>query len=256
MLVKNTWFSWILLLTLFSEAVPAAKLVDLTYPFDRQTVYWPTERGFSLEKFHYGFTKAGYFYSAFRFCAPEHGGTHVDAPRHFSATGLTVDRIPIEELMGKAAVIHVEKQVKNNRDYAITVNDIQAFEKKYGALNHDYIVLFYTGWGKYWPNKATYLGTAKFGDTQHLHFPGISKEAAQYLVSKKVKAIGLDSPSLDPGASQNFQAHRIILGANLFGIENVAHLELLPPTGATVIVAPMKIAGGSGAPTRLYAVLG
>lgn len=253
--IKAKLLFWMLLTLFFNASVQAAKLVDLTYPFNRQTIYWPTEHGFSLEKFHYGLTKEGYFYSAFRFCAPEHGGTHVDAPRHFSKTGRTVDQIPIHELMGKAMVVHVDDKVKNNRDYAITVDDIQAFEKKYGPLNHEHIVLFYTGWGQYWPNKAQYLGTAKFNDVTHLHFPGISKNAAEYLVSKKVKAIGLDTPSLDPGISQNFQAHQIILGANLFGIENVAHLELLPPTGATVIVAPMKIERGSGAPTRVYALL-
>lgn len=233
----------------------STKLIDLTYPFNRHTIYWPTERGFLLERFHYGTTEKGYFYSAYRYCAPEHGGTHVDAPRHFSQKGLTVDQIPVTALMGKAVVIHVEKNVKNNRDYAIKVDDIKAFEHQHGSLTPENIVLFYTGWGQYWDHKTLYLGTAKFGDVKNLHFPGISQEAAQYLVARKVKAIGLDTPSLDPGISQNFKAHQIILGANLYGIENIAHLELVPITGATLIVAPMKIERGSGAPARVLALI-
>ena len=90
---------------------------------------------------------------------------------------------------------------------------------------------------------------------KHLHFPGISKEAAEYLVSRKIKGTGIDTASLDPGPSTTFLAHRIILGANLYGLENVAHLKRLPPIGARLIVAPMKIEGGSGAPTRIYALV-
>ena len=231
-------------------------IIDLTYPFNTDTIYWPTEKGFNLKKVFYGMTPAGYFYSAFKFCAPEHGGTHVDAPRHFSKNGITVDKIPPSQLVGNAVVIHVEEQVKNQRDYAIKQEDIQRFEKKYRPLNEQDIVLFYTGWGQYWNNKKQYLGSDKLGDTKDLHFPGISKQAAEYLVWRKVKGVGIDTASMDPGNdSHDFWAHRIILGANLYGVENIAHLDLLPSFGAKLIVAPMKIAGGSGGPSRLFAFL-
>ena len=230
------------------------KLIDLTYPFDNQTIYWPTEKGFQLHPVFYGKTPGGYFYSAYKFCAPEHGGTHVDAPRHFSKKGLTVDRIPAEAMRGEALVINVASQVELNRDYAVRIEDIKQFERQYRNIHAGDIVLFYTGWGKYWGNKKRYLGSDKFGDTKHLHFPGISKEAAHYLVTKKLKAIGLDTPSLDPGRSLGFWAHRVILGANIYGIENVANLQAVPPIGAVLIVAPMKIEGGSGAPARVYAL--
>ncbi len=230
------------------------KIVDLTYPFDNQTIYWPTEKGFKLHKVSYGETAKGYFYAAYKFCAPEHGGTHVDAPRHFVKYGWTVDNIPIESLRGHAVVINVASQVQADSNYAIRVADIKQFEKQYGLIQSQDMVLFYTGWGKYWGNKKRYLGSDKFGDTQDLHFPGISKDAAQYLVDKQVKAIGLDTPSLDPGVSADFWAHRVILGANIYGIENIANLQALPPKGAELIVAPMKIHGGSGAPARLFAI--
>ncbi len=249
----------IILFLLSSTSVMAAgnentKFIDLTYPFDSQTIYWPTEKGFQLQKVYDGKTPKGYFYSAYKFCAPEHGGTHLDAPRHFSKNGLTVDKIPIDAMRGESLVITIKSQVQANRDYAVTVDDIKQFEKQYRPIHSGDIVLFYTGWGKYWGDKKRYLGSDKFGDTKHLHFPGISKEAAQYLVDKKVKAIGLDTPSLDPGVSSEFWAHRVILGANIYGIENIANLQAVPPTGAMLIVAPMKIQGGSGAPARIYAI--
>jgi kynurenine formamidase len=234
--------------------LPQTKLLDLTYPFDNQTIYWPTEKGFQLHKVFYGKTTKGYFYSAFKFCAPEHGGTHVDAPRHFSKNGWTVDKIPVDAMHGSLVVINVVSQVQADHNYAVSIADIKKFEKQYRNINSQDIVLFYTGWGKYWGNKKRYLGNDKFGDIKNLHFPGISKDAAHYLVAKKVKAIGLDTPSLDPGVSVDFWAHRIILGANIYGIENIANLQSVPSIGAELIVAPMKIEGGSGAPARIYAI--
>ncbi|STX81369.1 metal-dependent hydrolase [Legionella busanensis] len=230
-------------------------ILDLSYSFNKNTIYWPTEKGFNLKKIFYGFTQKGYFYSAFKFCTPEHGGTHIDAPRHFSEQGHTVDQISSNQLVGNAVVIDVRAKAKNNSDYAITVNDIKHFEKKYRLLKEQDIVLFYTGWGEFWNNKKKYLGSDKIGDVKNLHFPGLSKQAAQYLVNRKIKGIGIDTASIDPGNSNDFWAHRIILSANLYGIENVAYLHLLPILGAKLIVAPMKIKGGSGAPTRIYALI-
>lgn len=250
-----------ILLLIFLLAIPSMELnatkniIDMTYPYNNKTIYWPTEKGFTLKKVFYGKTDGGYFYSAYKFFAPEHGGTHLDAPKHFSEHGNTVDQIPVSQLEGTLVVINVEKKVHHHRDYAITKEDIRSFELKYRPINENDIVLFYTGWGKYWGSKKEYLGSDKFDDVNHLHFPGISKAAAQYLVSRKIKGTGIDTASLDPGPSKTFLAHRIILGANVYGLENVANLQLIPPIGASLIVAPMKIEGGSGAPTRIYAFI-
>ncbi len=256
--IKKSFINFMLYFLFGTFAIAAdgqqTKILDLTFPFDNQTIYWPTEKGFQLYKIFYGETPTGYFYSAYKFFAPEHGGTHVDAPRHFSKHGWTVDKIPVDAMHGKIVVINVASKAQANRDYAISTVDIKKFEKQYRTINSDDIVLFYTGWGKYWGNKKNYLGNDKFGDTKDLHFPGISKEAAQYLVNKKVKAVGLDTASLDTGNSSEFWAHRIILGANIYGIENIANLQSVPSIGAELIVAPMKIKGGSGAPARLYAI--
>ena len=250
----NLLYGTLLCLLSFTSFSAGKTVHDLTYSYNKNTIYWPTEKGFNLKTVFSGITPTGYFYSAFKFCAPEHGGTHIDAPKHFSKHGWSVDQIPTAQLMGNVVVIHVEHRVKDNPDYAITVEDIQRFEKKYRALTQQDIVLFYTGWGKYWDNKKKYLGSDKLGDVKDLHFPGLSKAAAQYLVSRKIKGLGIDTASMDPGNSREFWTHRIVLGANLFGLENVAYLKSLPPVGAQLIVAPMKIEGGSGAPTRIYAI--
>lgn len=254
---KNScyWIVWLSILSIMLASNAHTMMVDLTYPFDEHTIYWPTEKGFQLQPVYDGETSAGYFYSAYKFCAPEHGGTHVDAPRHFARRGLTVDKIPLDALQGTVVVISVASQVRSERNYAVNIRDVYQFERQYRKIRADDIVLFYTGWGQYWGNKKLYLGTNKINDVKHLHFPGISKEVAQYLVSKGVKAVGLDTPSLDPGTSLRFWAHRMILGANIYGIENLANLQKLPPLGARLIVAPMKIQGGSGAPARVYAML-
>jgi kynurenine formamidase len=227
----------------------------MSYAFDKNTIYWPTEKGFTLETVFYGMRPGNYFYSAFKFCAPEHGGTHLDAPKHFSEKGITVDEIPPKQLVGQAVVIHVDDKTSQNPDYAITVEDIKHFERKQRPLTSEDIVLFYTGWGKYWGDAKKYLGSDRFGDVKNLHFPGLSKEAAEYLVQRHVKGVGLDTASMDPGNSQDFLAHRTILAANLFGIENLAQLETLPFVGALLVVSPMKIKGGSGGPTRVFAFL-
>lgn len=113
--IKSFLFVFLFFLPWMIFSTSHTKFIDLTYPFDQQTIYWPTEKGFALKKIFYGKTPAGYFYSAYKFCAPEHGGTHVDAPRHFAKQGLTVDKIPIDSLHGDALVINVEPQVSKKR---------------------------------------------------------------------------------------------------------------------------------------------
>lgn len=231
------------------------EIVDLTYPFNAETIYWPTAKGFELKKIFSGMTEGGYFYSGNTFCAPEHGGTHLDAPIHFSRRGKTVDQLSLEQLAGPVIVLDLRDKVGNNSDYLIPPQDIKEWEKNHQKITNENIVLFLTGWGRFWGDKKRYLGTDIFGDVQNLHFPGLSEEASRYLAKKNIKGVGIDTPSLDRGASKDFMAHRILLGKNIYGLENVAHIEKLPFVGATLYVAPMKIEKGTGAPARVFAVV-
>jgi kynurenine formamidase len=232
------------------------KLVDLTYTFDEKTIYWPTAKPFTWEKEAWGVSTGGFWYTAARYAASEHGGTHLDAPLHFGEGKQAADEIPLTKLVGPAVVINITDACTKSADYQMTVEDITTWEAQNGRIPDDSIVLIHTGWGRFWGDKKQYLGTDVAGDVVNLHFPGIAKEAAKLLAEqRKIAALGIDTASIDHGASKDFIAHQILNGANIYGLENVANLEKLPAKGATVIALPMKIKGGTGGPARIIALL-
>lgn len=240
--------------------VPLAErtIIDLTYSFDSTTIYWPTEKGFRFEKGFEGMTPAGFFYTANSFAAPEHGGTHIDAPIHFAEGKHTVDAIPVQQLIGPGVLIDVSNKCEANRDYQVLIEDFVEWERKYGEMPKGCIVLMRTGFGKYWPDRTRYMGTDERGQqaVTKLHFPGLHPETAKWLVnSRSIKAIGLDTPSIDYGQSTRFESHVTLFSANIPAFENVANLDQLPERGFTVIALPMKIKGGSGGPLRAIAIV-
>ena len=110
--------------------------IDLTHAFDSSTIYWPNNpTGFQHKTDAEGVTPAGFYYSSYQIATPEHGGTHLDAPIHFSQGGLTVDSIPLTSLTGNAVVIDVSAKALENRDYLISVADVEAWEKEHGKVN-------------------------------------------------------------------------------------------------------------------------
>jgi len=233
-----------------------SRVLDLTYPYDANTIYWPTApSGFQRETLSYGRTPSGYFYAAGKFDAPEHGGTHLDAPFHFAEHGATADVVPLARLSGPAVVIDISKKASKNPDALLEPGDITAFEKAHGKIDPGTIVLVRTGWGNRWPDKRRYLGDDTPGDASNLHFPGVSGAAAGELVARGVGAVGIDTASIDNGPSRDFAAHQAFAGAGVPILENVASLDKLPPRGALLVALPMKIAGGSGAPVRIAAFL-
>lgn len=233
------------------------RTVDLTHPLNARTLYWPTSpSGFRLEQLSYGPTPGGWFYSSYAFSAPEHGGTHLDAPIHFAEGHLTVDRVPLERLIAPAVVIDVTAKARLDDDYRLTPDDVLAFERANGRIAPGAIVLVRTGWSARWPDRKAYFGDDTPGDASDLHFPSFGAEAARLLVQERhAAAIGVDVASIDYGASQDFMVHRIAAAADVPGIENLTNLDLLPPTGALVIALPMKIEGGSGGPVRVVALV-
>jgi kynurenine formamidase len=234
------------------------RFVDLTHPFNDQTIYWPTENGFRLEKGPAGITERGYFYSANRFAAAEHGGTHIDAPIHFYSERDTVDRIALERLIHSGIVVDVTQACAANRDYQIQIADLRAWEEKHGRTLAENIVLLRTAWSKRWPDRKAYLGTERLGQeaVAELHFPGLHPDAARWLVEQRaVRAVGIDTASIDYGQSTHFESHVLLCQHNVPVFENVANLDQLPHDSFTLIALPMKIQGGSGAPLRIIAVL-
>ena len=239
-------------------ALAQGKWIDLTHDFSEDTVYWPTAEGFELETVFEGNTDKGYYYTANKYTASEHGGTHIDSPIHFAQGKQTVDEIPLERLIGPAVVINVTQNTLSDPDYQIGVKDFTDWESKNGPIPDGSIVLLNTGYAKYWPDRVKYMGTDKRDDeaVKNLHFPGLDPKAAKWLVeNRNINAIGLDTPSIDYGQSQLFESHRILFKENIPAFENVTNLDKLPPKGAIIIALPMKIKGGSGGPLRIIAML-
>ncbi|HEY6986951.1 MAG TPA: cyclase family protein [Bryobacteraceae bacterium] len=176
------------LLSLSYSVVEAAEPVDLTYPFDDKTIYWPTSKGFEWKLVQHGITPGGYFYSSADYAANEHGGTHLDAPVHFRQDGLSVDRIPVAKLMGPLVVVDVSAACARNPDYRVSAADFIAWETQHGRIPDGAIVLIRTGWGKHWPDKKRYLGTDKPGDVAGLHFPGISVAGTCFLSGRRAQS--------------------------------------------------------------------
>ena len=240
------------------DGLAGSVLIDLTYAYDRDTVYWPTSDPFAHETVFAGVTEGGYYYSAYKFRTAEHGGTHLDAPIHFNQAGQTADQVPLERLVGPAVVVDVSARAKDAPDYLVSVADLEAWERENGRLEDGRIVLIRTGWGARWPDVEAYLGTAERGPgaVAGLHFPGLAPDAARWLVDERaIKAVGIDTASIDYGQSTLYETHQILAAAQVPVFENVANLDGLPARGFQVVALPMKIAGGSGGPLRLIAVL-
>jgi kynurenine formamidase len=231
--------------------------VDLSHAFGPKTLYWPTSpTKFTLERLAFGQTEGGFFYAANSLCTPEHGGTHLDAPIHFSQRGRSTAEIPLEQLVAPAVVIDVSAQAAKNRDYLLTAQDVSAFEKQHGRISRGTIVLLKTGWSRYWPEAKSYLGDDTPGDASKLSFPSYGIDAAKQLVEERgVAALGIDTASIDYGKSKDFLVHRLAGANNVPGLENLTNLDQLPARGATVIALPMKIEGGSGGPLRAIALV-
>ena len=227
----------------------------MSHTYDDTTLYWPTSPLFAWHEDSWGHDAAGRWYASATLTTSEHGGTHLDAPIHFAEGRWTTAEIPVDRLVGPAVVVDIAAQSDADRDYRLSAEDLTAWETAHRRIATGDIVLVRTGWGRFWPDAAQYLGTARRGDTSELSFPGISNEAAALLVERGVHGVGIDTASIDYGRTSDYPAHRTLAVANVFVLENVAQLDQLPATGATLIALPMKIGPGSGGPTRILGVL-
>lgn len=238
--------------TLGDVAEGRVRLVDLGYPLNERTNYWPGEQ---YEPFRLRtiatLERDGVLSKAVSF--PEHIGTHVDAPNHFEANQPDVASLAAEQLIGRGVVLDISGRAEGDADALLTVADVRAWEERHGRIPAGAIVLLHTGWGRYWDRPPLYHGRDTLG---RLHFPSYSPEAARLLIHERdVKALGVDTLSIDPGVSQKFEVHHIVNGAGRYGIENLTGLEQLPPAGFVVMVAPLKVEGGTGGPARVLAIV-
>jgi len=234
------------------DGVPSGKtrVLDLSYAISDKLVPWPGDEKFFEAKVNASVEKNGYFTRSFWML--EHYGTHLDAPAHFPPGKTTVDQIPVKQLFGPAVVIDVRDESGKDADYQLDAARVEEWEKRHGRIPEGSIVLLRTGWSSRWPDAQKYRNQDAKGK---MHFPGFSAEAAKLLIERKVSGLGCDTLSIDHGASSDYAVHHLALGAGLYQLENLAAMSELPETGAFLIVAPIKLEGGSGGPVRVFALL-
>lgn len=226
------------------------RIVDLTHAINSNLPPWPGDKKSFEATPNATFEKDGYFTRSF--WSLEHYGTHIDAPIHFAKGGRTVDQIPVAKLFGPAVVIDVREQGAKNPDYTLEPGLIEEWQKRHGAIPGGAIVLLRTGRAALWPKADAYRGMDASGG---MHFPGFSAAAVKVLLARQVSGIGIDAMSADIGASKDFEVHHTALGAGIWQLENLADMSNLPEFGAYLIVAPIKLEGGSGGPCRVFALL-
>lgn len=229
--------------------VPAGRgLCDLTYPLTTVfPAFAPGEE--ATRSTNATIDETGYYQQ--RWVLLEHYGTHVDAPGHFTAGGRLADELHLAELITPAVVIDIAARAAREPDTAVTVDDVRAFERRYGRIPRDAAVLMYSGWGAKAGDADAYRGADAAGV---LHFPGFSPEACDWLLRhRKIRSLGVDTLSIDPGESTTFDTHVVLTGADRYGLENLANLDRMPRYGATVVVGLIPFEEGSGGQARIFA---
>ena len=232
--------------------IPSGKtrVLDLSYAINDKLVPWPGDKRFFEAQVNATVEKNGYFTRSFWML--EHYGTHLDAPIHFPPGKVTIDQIPAKQLFGPAVVLDVRGEAAKDADYQLAPARVEDWEGKHGRIPAGAIALLRTGWSSRWPDAQRYRNQDPEGK---MHFPGFSVEAVKLLINRQVSGLGCDTASADYGASSDFAVHHLALGAGLYHLENLSDLSQLPEAGAFLIVAPIKLEGGSGGPVRVFALL-
>ncbi|MCI9886894.1 cyclase family protein [Micrococcales bacterium 31B] len=188
----------------------------------------------------------------------EHAGTHLDAPVHWitGRDGKSVDAIEPARLVGPAIVIDKSAEVAENPDFVLEPEHFEAWEAEHGPLPANCWVLFRTGWSARGASAETFLNA----DEQGPHTPGISVAGAQWLAGNaSVSGFGVETVGIDAGQAATFDpmfpAHHFLLGADKYGLTSLRNLDQVPVTGATLVVSPLPIVGGTGSPTRALALV-
>ncbi|HEX5203978.1 cyclase family protein [Paractinoplanes rhizophilus] len=224
-------------------------LRDLTYPLGPDfPAFSPGEE--AVRRTVTTIEDDGYYMQEWRII--EHTGTHVDAPAHFTAGGRVSTELRPSELILPAVVIDIAGRAARDPDTVVTVGDLTAFERRYGRIPDGAAVLMHSGWGAKVGDVDAYRGTDAAGT---LHFPGFGVDACEWLLRKRrIRSLGVDTLSIDPGVSEAFETHLALTGADRYGLENLANLGRIPRHGARIFVGLIPYEGGSGGQARVLAI--
>jgi kynurenine formamidase len=233
------------------QSISFENIVDLTHTLTPEFPYIPVPGiTFPFKKIAIA-TIEQHGVAANRWEIHEHIGTQIDAPSHFIAGGRSLDQIPVKNLLAPLAVIDIRERASRDADTIVTIDDIKAWEKRYGRLPQGAAVFMDSGWDAKVNDSKAFINV---DGANVMHFPGFPAETAAFLVRERhVVGIGVDTLSLDPGRDKEYDAHKVWLGADKWGVECVANLRQVPPSGAMVFVGGTKVGGATGGPVRLIA---
>ncbi|MEU6559686.1 cyclase family protein [Nocardia nova] len=227
----------------------SGSVIDLTHPLGPNTPVWPGNPPFAMMPVA-AQALGGFNQNAVAMW--EHTGTHVDAPLHRAPGGMSVDTLSVTDLVAPLIVIDISAKAAFDVDAAVTVDDIDAFERIYGHIPERAFVAMYSGWERRLAVPSAFVNLDSHGTP---HAPGFAADAAEYLVTQRnIVGAGVDTLSLDRAADPACGAHTAFLGAGRYGVEMLADLGSVPPTGATVVVGAPKHVGGTGGPCRVLAL--
>jgi kynurenine formamidase len=233
--------------------VPARRFtsaIDLTHTMSPDFPTFFGVPGIEMQK-QFDFKKDGFNLYWWRII--EHAGTHFDAPMHFSDSGASAAQFGADDLVVPLAVIDVSVKAANNPDYLLTREDLAEWEERHGRLPEQCCVAMHSAWARHVVDPAKYTGKDAGGV---FHFPGVSPQAAEWLMrERRVTGLAVDTLSLDHGPSKDFRTHLAWLPTGRWGLENVANLDGVPASGATLIVGVAKVEDATGGPARLIALV-
>lgn len=230
------------------------KVIELSHKINEKMVSWPGDEKFSIpytKKVITNYKDDGFYSNSFNIL--EHTGTHIDAPIHGCENRFSIDQIPVDNFIVNGCVIDTSKQVHSNPDYQLQIEDINRWEIINGRIKGNSFIIMRTDWSEYWDKPVMYINK---DDSGIMHFPGFSKESIEFLIKERgIAGIGVETLSIDPGFSNNFEIHKILFAANKYAIENLTNIKLLPPKNFTLIAIPLRINDGSGSPVTVIALI-
>ncbi len=227
-----------------------SRIVDLSHPVHPGIPRWP---GDPFVEFlpHSEIEGDGYFLR--RFSMGEHSGTHLTAAASFFGDGATIDTYQAADLVKQAVILDVRAQCERDPDYGLSRSDLTGWERQHGLIPAGSLAFLHTGWPDRWNESASYLGQDNSG---RLHFPGFGIDAARVLLDdRRAAGLGSDTAGVDRGTDQAYAVSKLVLAKPRIVLENLTGLELLPATGAVVVIGLPRLVGGSGAPVSVTAFL-
>lgn len=226
------------------------RVVDMTQPISPDMPIWPGDPAVEFDDLAQIPTD-GYFLRGFGM--GEHSGTHLNAANSFVEGGRSIDQYTGRELVVPAVVIDVRNEVSRNADYALTIDKVRQWERRNGQIRPGSVVLLRTGWEDRWSDPAAFFNEDADGA---LHFPGFAGDTTRWLYDqRRIGGVGIDTHGVDPGLDESFATNVLTAERSKIALECLNNIDSLPATGATLVIGPTKLVGGSGAPASVTALV-